>query len=392
MLLPTIQQKHIPSGTQVLIRTALNVPIENGEVISMFRLYSALPTIKFLKEKGARITLISHLSDETASLAPVHQMLNKFIPVSFIPHLTGEAPFAARQQLQPGEVLLLENTRHDKREKQNDSLFAEELAANADMFVFDDFTAAHREHTSTTGVMEYLPPYAGIRFYEEVTALLRITERLERPAVAVLGGAKCETKIPLIAELVETYDTIFVSGVIANTLLKHRGHNIGNSRVEDVEIPKEVAEANNIILPQEVVVTKDFMKTRMVPLEKVEEDDTIVDVGDQVLKIMQYHFEKAKTIVMNGPTSWYEKGFTKQTVLITEMVRQSNAYSFLGGGDIVGLLEQRDMLKGLMFVSTGGGSLLEYLASGTLPVLRAFEKKIQDRQMLGEMVQETNHI
>ena len=392
MLLPTIQQKHIPRGTQVLVRTALNVPIENGEVISMFRLYNALPTIKFLKERGARITLISHLSDETASLAPVHQMLNKFIPVSFIPHLTGEAPFAARQRLQPGEVLLLENTRHDKREKQNDSLFAEELAANADMFVFDDFTAAHREHTSTTGVMEYLPPYAGIRFYEEVTALLRITERLERPAVAVLGGAKCETKIPLIAELVETYDTIFVSGVIANTLLKHRGHNIGNSRVEDVKIPKEVAEANNIILPQEVIVTKDFMKTRMVPLEKVEEDDTIVDVGDQVLKIMQYHFEKAKTIVMNGPTSWYEKGFTKQTVLITEMVRQSNAYSFLGGGDIVGLLEQRDMLKGLMFVSTGGGSLLEYLASGTLPVLRAFEKKIQDRQMLGEMIQETNHI
>ena len=134
------------------------------------------------------------------------------------------------------------------------------------------------------------------------------------------------------------------------------------------------------------------MKTRMVSLEKVEKDDTIVDVGDQVLKIMQYHFEKAKTIVMNGPTSWYEKGFTKQTVLITEMVRQSSAYSFLGGGDIVGLLEQRDMLKGLMFVSTGGGSLLEYLASGTLPVLRAFEKKIQDRQMLGEMIQETNHI
>ncbi len=371
MLPPALHKKDIPVGTRVLVRTSLNLPTQDGAVTSAFRLNAALRTVVFLREKGARITLLSHLSDDTASLTSVHKVLNDRIPVSFIPQLTGEAPYAARKQLEPGEVLLLENTRTDKRERENDILFAEELAAQTDLFVFDDFTAAHRSHASTVGLIQCLPSCAGIQFYEELTALLRITERMETPAVAVVSGAKCATKIPLIARLAETYDTLFIGGVIANTLLRYKGYSVGTSKTEEVVVPDAVANGTNVILPQEVIVTKDYISHRMIPVERVEDDDIIVDVGDRTLRTMWYHFENAKTIVMNGPTGWYEKGFMKQTMLITDLIKKSGAYTFAGGGDTVALLEQRNLLDGWHFISTGGGSLLHYLANGTLPVLQA---------------------
>ena len=379
MLPIPIQKIHIPHGTRVLVRTSLNVPIQDGEVLSMFRLHSALETIRFLRSIKARITLISHLSDSRGSLAPVHQILNRFIPVSFIPQITGEAPYAARKNLQPGEIVLLENVRSDHREQESDDLFAEEIAANADMFVFDDFTAAHRSHASTVNLIRHLPSYAGIQFYKEVTAAMRITERLRKPAVAVLGGAKCSTKLPLIAKLSETYDALCVGGVLANTLLKHRGYEVGLSKVEEVEIPEVLAKKTNVLLPQDVIVTKDFLNIRTVPIDSIGKDETIVDIGDQTLKIIQHHLNNAKTVFMNGPTGWYEKGFTHQTATLANMVVNTNAYTLAGGGDIVALLEKVDMIKKLHFVSTGGGALLQYLAEGTLPVLQVFEEKAKEK-------------
>ena len=370
MLPPSIQTIHIPIGTRVLLRTSLNVPTEDGAVTGMFRLHAAARTILFLRERRARVTMISHLSDDSASLKPVHRALNEMFPVSFMPHITGEVPYAARKRLQPGEILLLENVRTDGREKENDILFAEELAAGSDMFVFDDFTAAHRRHASTVGPIGLLPSYAGIRFYEEMTALLRITGRITKPAIAVMGGAKCATKIPIMEKLSATYDTIFVGGVLANTLLKHAGYPVGLSRTEDADIPE--SPAANIILPKDVVVTKDFMKDRTVPVGAVEHDDTIVDIGDQTLKAMRYRFQDARTVVMNGPTGWYERGYTKQTVHIADMIGGTGAYTFAGGGDIVTLLENADRLDEFFFVSTGGGSLLSYLSGDELPVLTAF--------------------
>ena len=357
------------------MRTSLNLPVAGGEVTSLFRLHAALKTIQFLRERGARITLISHFGNEKESLAPIHQVLNQKVPVSFIPQLTGEAPYAARKQLAPGEVLLLENTRTDAREAECDILFAEELASEADLFVFDDFTAAHREHASTVGLVNQMESCVGIQCYEELTALLRLTERIAAPSVAIIGGAKCATKIPLIAKLAETYDTIFVAGAIANTLLKQRGYQVGVSSTEEVTIPSEITENPNILLPQEVMVTKDFTAERMVSVEEVGDDDCIVDIGDRSLRTMWYHFENAKTIMMNGPTGWYEKGYMKQTVLVTDLIQKSRAYSFAGGGDTVALLEQRNLLNSWNFISTGGGSLLQYLATGTLPILEAFARK-----------------
>ena len=375
MLPPSLQKTHIPIGTRVLVRTSLNVPIEDGAVTGMFRLRSALPTIQFLRERKARITLVSHLSDDAASLRPVHRALNEMFPVSFMPHLTGEIPYAARKQMRPGEVLLLENVRTDPREKENDILFAEEIAAGADMFVFDDFTAAHRAHASTVGIIPHLPSYAGIRFYEELTALLRITERVTAPAVALMGGAKCATKLPLLEKLSARYDTIFVSGVLANTLLKHRGYEVGRSKTEEVAVPVPPADSPAVVLPRDFIVTKDFIEQRTVPADGVGPDDTIVDIGDRTLKAMAYRLPGARTVVMNGPTGWYEKGYMKQTVAIAGMIGESDAYSFAGGGDLVTALERGNRTDDFHFVSTGGGSLLQYLSGEELPVLTAFGER-----------------
>ena len=379
ILPPAVHKRDIPHGARVLLRSSLNVPVADGTVAGMFRLEESLRTVRFLREQGARITIIGHLGREGASLAPVHKVLNASLPVSFIPKVTGAEVYAARENLRPGEVLLLENTRTDPREEACDIIFLEELGVDTDLFVFDDFSAAHREHASTVGLIRSLPSCVGVRFYEELTALLRITERMEKPAVAVVSGAKCETKMPLLKDLVRSYDVVFVAGVIANVIFKQKGYSVGKSVVDDITVPDEVLNANNVILPREVIVTRDFIERRTVPIEAVRSDDVIADVGDGFLKVMQYQFENARTIMCNGPLGWYEKGFVEQMIAFSGMVGKTEAYSFIGGGDTVTLLEQQHLLQDWGFVSTGGGSLLTYFAEGSLPVLRAFEEKMSIR-------------
>ena len=383
MLFSSIHQIHIPHGTRVLLRACLNASIQDGKVVGMFRLQQTARTIKLLKQKGAKVTVIGHLGRNQESLTTVHQALNKIVPLSFIPHIVGEVPYAARKNLLPGEAVLLENTRIDPREIENDDLFTEEMMAQTDMFVFDDFSAAHREHASTVGLINALPSYAGILFYEEVTAILRLTERLEKPAIAVISGEKCDTKIPLIENLLNTYDMVFVGGVIANSILKQRGFHIGASKVDDTPITKNILESKNVIAPHEVIVAKkDFSKARTIPIQEIESDEIIVDVGDKTLKAIQHHLESAKTILLNGPLGWCERGFCAQTVTLSELVANTQTYSFVGGGETVALLEQQGLLNDWKFVSTGGGSLLTYLAKGTLPVIEAFKKKIKQPKPL----------
>ena len=320
ILPPAVHKRDIPHGSRVLVRSSLNVPVEGGKVSGMFRIQESLRTIRLLRERGARVTVISHFGREGASLAPVHKVMNESLPVSFVPKVTGPQVYSARERLGPGEVLLLENTRTDPREVENDAIFIEELGVDTDLFVFDDFSAAHREHASTVGLLRFLPSCVGVRFYEEMTALLRITERTEKPAVAFVSGAKCETKLPLLKDLVGKYDAVFVAGVIGNTLLKQRGYAVGKSVAEDMAIPDEILRAENIILSRDVMVTKDFHQRRVVPIESVEPDDVIADVGDGFLKVAQYHLENAKTVMCNGPLGWYEKGFVEQTIRLSAFV------------------------------------------------------------------------
>ena len=375
MTIPSLQTKDIPRGTRVLVRASLNAPVADGKVVGTFRLRETARTIRFLKERGARITVIGHFGREGKSLAPVHRALNEILPISFVPKLTGEEPYQARKQLQPGDAVLLENTRTDPREETVDILFIEELAAQTDLFVFDDFSAAHRSHASTTGLIRYLKSYAGIRFYEEITAFRRITERLVTPAIAVVAGAKCATKLPLLVALAQKYDTVFVGGVIANTLLKLRGHAVGISGTEEVSVPEILRTGTNIILPCDVLAVKGNEKARVVPVEEIKPDDRIVDVGDRTISAILRRLEDAKTVMWNGPLGWYEKGFSGRTKELVNGIGKTQAYSFVGGGDTAAMLERYGMLGIPQFVSTGGGSLLTYFAEGTLPVIDAFAEK-----------------
>lgn len=375
MLVPPLHNEDIPYGHRVLLRSSLNVPISRGEVAGTFRLQESLRSMEYLRQRKARVTVISHLSNDDASLAPIHRKLNEHLPIAFIPKIIGEEVYKARKQLQPGDLLLLENTRTHPGEKTNDYLFTEEVGSQTDLFVFDDFSAAHREHTSTTGLITALPSCAGTRFYEELTGLLRITDRLVSPSLAIVGGAKCETKIPLLKNLLKMYDTIFVAGVTANTILKQRGFPVGASVVEEVAIPPEILENHRIVTPPDALVLRKNREVISVPVTDLQKDDVIVDIGDTSLKTLHHYLETIKTIVMNGPLGWYEKGFSRQTIALSHLVNESDTYSFIGGGDSTTLLEQHDLMAHWQFISTGGGSLLHYLSTNTLPVLQAFSAK-----------------
>ena len=209
-------------------------------------------------------------AEKGASLAPVHKFLTTLLPISFIPQIVGEAPYNARKNLQPGEAVLLENTRIDPREEQNDDLFTEELAAQTDVFVFDDFSAAHREHSSTVGLIAALPSYAGMLFYEEVAAVFRLTARLEKPAMAIISGAKCKTKIPLLTHLLDSYEVVFVGGVLANTILQQRGYSVGASKVDNAPVPESILHNRKIILPQDVMIDKRDFDVQTVPMREIE--------------------------------------------------------------------------------------------------------------------------
>lgn len=378
MLFTSIHQVDVPFGSRVLVRACLNVPIQDGEVADSLRLRQTARTINFLKQRGGRVVVIGHLGRDGNSLAPVHRELNKIESISFVPHIVGEVAYASRKRLRPGDALLLENTRSDPREEQNDPLFAEELGAETDMFVYDDFSAAHREHASTTGLINTLPSYGGILFYEELTALVRLTERMVPPAFAIVGGAKCKTKIPLIAHLLDSYEAVFVGGVVANTLLKQRGFAVGKSKVEDFPVPEQVLSAKNVILPRDVVVGERPHRVRIALSSEVGPNDVIVDVGDKTLKEMQYRLENAKTVLMNGPLGLCEQGFCERTAALSQIINKTHAYSFIGGGDTIAALNHNHLLDGWNFVSTGGGSMLTYLAKRSLPVLDALAAQGKD--------------
>lgn len=357
-------------GKKILLRTCLNVPIKSGEVLDDFRIKESARTIAFLKKNGARVIAISHTSPDDGTLAVAHKRLNEIEEIKFIPSVTGEAAFAARKNLKDGEAILLENVRNKKGEKTLDVIFAEELVYEIDLFVFDDFSVAHREHTSVLLPIKYLPSYAGIRFYEEITALLRVTERLVKPSVVISAGAKVETKLPLLKKLLPKHDYVYIGGVMANVFLKARGYEIGKSKTEDIKIPNDMLHYPNLVLPKDVVVyDSSTAKSRSVLIENVGKNDMIVDLGPLSIITIENRIKESKTVLWNGPLGLYEKGFTVASLSLSETVGKSSSYSIVGGGDTVNLINSHNHQSYWQLVSTGGGSLLHYLTYETLPVL-----------------------
>jgi phosphoglycerate kinase len=365
----------------ILVRCALNVPIENGRVTNDYRLRRALPTIQFLAERGARIILISHIGEAgTETLAPVAEALSKLLPrVSFFPETVGIRAREAVRDLVPGHILVLENLRRDRGEKMNDPAFAAELASLADAFVEDSFDTCHRLHASIVGVPKLLPSYAGLQLAEEVREL---TEALKpaTPSLAVIGGAKFSTKEAVLTTLLERYTQVFVGGALANDFLKASGQEVGKSLVGDEAAsvkallgnPKLLLPIDSLVVAASVMGTPDMRRhARIAPNGGVRPDEVILDHGPATSALLASIAQKSKTILWNGPLGNYENGFVDATDAFAVAVAESSARSAVGGGDTVASIEGLGLLPKFSFVSTGGGAMLDFLAKGTLPGIEA---------------------
>jgi len=378
------------SGGRALVRVDFNVPTANGRVSDDSRLRAALPTIAFLRERGAAVVLCAHFGRPKGepraemSLAPVAPVLEGLLgaPVSFCPDAVGEAAEAAAASLAPGAVLLLENTRFHPGEEANDAAFAKALARLGDVYVNDAFSAAHRAHASTEGVARLLPAYAGLSMEREIDHLTAALENPERPVLAVVGGAKVSTKLELLGNLVKKVDRLFVGGAMANTFLLAQGHDIGASLVErdlvsaarDILTAAEAAGCE-ILLPVDVVVAREFKAHadhEVVASDAVPADAMILDVGSETVDRLADAIDAARTLVWNGPLGAFETApFDTATVEAARYAairaRDHGLIAVAGGGDTVAALNHAGAAADFTFVSNAGGAFLEWLEGRILP-------------------------
>ncbi|MFM2381800.1 MAG: hypothetical protein RLZZ76_567 [Candidatus Parcubacteria bacterium] len=361
-------------GKYVFLRTSLNVPVKDGVVQDVFRITAALKTIEYLLSRGARVILCSHLGkDGSASIVPAFNVLKQHINVVLSPEVVGETTLSLRNGLENGQALLLENVRKHEGEMSNSMQFAEELASLAEVFVNDDFAASHRAHASLHAICEFLPCFAGINFLEEYTQLSK-TIAAERPALFLLGGAKFETKMPLVEKFLELYDYIFIGGALANDFFKAKGLEVGTSLVSDMSLTgSPLLSHPKILLPVDVVAVKNGVPRVTAP-ETVQKDESILDVGPATLAMLAPVIADAKTILWNGPLGNYEGGFKEQTLACARLIAASPAYSVVGGGDTVASIESLGNQDAYGFLSTAGGAMLTFLEDGTLTSIEAMER------------------
>ncbi|MBI5456707.1 phosphoglycerate kinase [Candidatus Kaiserbacteria bacterium] len=361
-------------GKRVVVRADFNVPIgQDGEVAEAFRLKQGWSTIQYLKERGAKVIVLSHIGRKPEeTLAPVGRALKHIGQAVYVPDLLGPAARGAVQSIKDGEVLLLENVRSDARETENDESLAKELASYGELFVNDAFAAAHRAHASTVGIAKFLPSYAGLLVRDEVLQLEAALSP-QSPSFAILGGAKFETKAPLIKSLLQNYDHLFITGALANDVFKARGLPVGRSLISK-ELPSEdILKHPGFIAPVDVTAERSDGQARVKEPEDVEADDKIVDIGPDSLALIAPYIEKANFILWNGPTGLYEDGYTSWTHAIAVLVAKAHARGasvVIGGGDTIAAIEGSGIKQSdLGFLSTGGGAMLEYLMKGTLPAI-----------------------
>ncbi|OGG47841.1 phosphoglycerate kinase [Candidatus Kaiserbacteria bacterium RIFCSPHIGHO2_01_FULL_49_13] len=368
--LPDIRAAENLQGKRVLLRADLNVPVEGTRVLGTFRLRQSLETIEFLRRAGARIILVSHLGRSGDTLLPVAEALSRFLPISFVPDILGARAKVAHAALKNGEVLLLENLRRDPREEANDILFARSLAAYADIFVQDAFAVAHREHASIIQVPKLLPKYAGLLFQKEVRELTT-TLRPKSPSLCLIGGAKVETKEPLIQKFLGIYDRVFVGGALANDLYRALGYEIGKSLVSPKALDlSRIIHHPRLLLPQDVTVQTNGRISIKKPQEILKED-TVYDIGPQTTAEIARCIKRSSFVLWNGPMGNYERGFVAQTEEIAKVLATSGAYSVVGGGDTIAAIAKLKLEERFSFVSTGGGAMLDFLYLGTLPGIEA---------------------
>lgn len=363
------------SGKRVLVRVDFNVPIVAGKVRDDFRIKKSLPTIEYLKSKGAIVILLAHIGEDgKESLKPVADKLKKYIPsVNFIKtSIFSDETEEALKKLKKGDVVLLENLRNELGEKANAPSFARALSRFGEVFVNDAFSVSHRLHASIVGITKYLPGYAGLQLVEEVKNL-SLAFNPQHPFLFILGGAKFETKIPLIKKFLRDADNVFISGALMNDFFRAKGYEIGTSLVDNSNFQiNSLMKHKNLILPSDIKVAKG-KKNRITKPSGVESDEMIVDIGPQTIEMLKDLISKSKFILWNGPFGKYEIGYGGGTEEILKFISKTKVQSVIGGGDTVALVDKLKLENKLGFVSTGGGAALDFLAKGTLPGIKALK-------------------
>ena len=368
-----------------IVRLDWNVPIVDGVVGDGFRITASLPTIQTLTEKGAKVVVLAHAGDDgKQTLLPMVNYLKTLIPNTVIT-LEKSKNFDDIVQnivlMNEGDVMVIENIRRWKGEKENDKNLAEDFASLGDIFVNDAFSVSHREHMSIVGIPKLLPSYAGIQMEKEILNLSSAFKP-KKPFLFILGGAKFETKMPLLKKYVSVADMVFVGGALANNFLKAKGYEVGKSVVDKNTPPLSgVLKNKKVLTPIDVIVSRTDSRGKnswAVNVTEVQKGDVIVDVGPLTVKLLTTLMAKTKLVVWNGPLGWYEKGHTKSTKdLLTVLAKQTNGKqkttSIIGGGDTVDVVNQNGMINKFTFVSTGGGATLEFLTKGTLVGIKALK-------------------
>ncbi len=364
-------------GKYVLLRLDLNVPIINGEVNDTFRLDRVIDTVDLLREKGARTIIISHIESGDKTLVPVWHYLNGFFPLEFSPTYFTAESIEKVSKLEDRGVILFENLRVNPGEKENDEEFAKKLSQMAEIYVNDAFAVSHRKHASIVGVPKFLPSYAGLLMRQEVEHLGKAFNP-ERPFIFILGGAKFETKMPLITKFIGKADKIFLAGALANNIFKERGLELGTSLVSEVTADlRGISNSEKVVTPTDVTVTngnKEVINRRDCELLK---DECIVDVGQETIHQLQNLVKGSRTILWNGPLGNYELGFQDKTEVLAKMVadltKNEGVTSIVGGGDTIASINKLGLNDDFTFISTGGGAMLDYLVNETLPGLDALK-------------------
>ncbi len=387
-------------GKKVLVRCDFNVPLKDGKITDDIRIVSALPTINYLREHGARVILMSHLGrpegepKKEFTLAPVAERLTELLGEKVIFEasdlVVDDKVKAATSRLKDGEVMLLENVRFRKEETKNGADFAKELASLGDVFVNDAFGTAHRAHASTAGIADYLPCVSGFLIEKEVKFLGDALENPARPFVAIMGGAKVGDKIPVIRNLLKKVDTLIIGGGMAYTFFKAEGYEIGTSILDadNIGLAKElIAEAEKLgvkmLLPVDAVCGREFKNDTEIavfPKENMPKDMMGMDIGPESVKLFTEEIKTAGTVVWNGPMGVFEMpNFENGTRKIAEALAVSEAVTVVGGGDSAAACEQFGLKDKMTHISTGGGASLEFLEGKVLPGVAVIEDKIEDK-------------
>lgn len=347
------------SGVKVLVRLDLNVPIdEKGNIVDDFRIRKALPLVNYLYEKGANLILMSHIeTKENPTLEPVAKYFKKIgIECHFEKNYKKVLGSKSR-------IILLENLREHEGEKTNDKAFAKELASLADIYVNEGFSVSHREHASICAITEFIPSYAGFQFENEIKNLSLVFTP-DHPFLFIIGGAKFETKIPLVERFIDIADRIFIGGALANDFYLEQGKDIGTSLVSEKKVDlKKYINNPKIILPKDHIL----------------KGTSIMDAGFQTIEDLKFEIDKAKFILWNGPLGAYETGYKSGTLQLAEMLADATKKgikTIVGGGDTLATIAELKLEDSFTFVSTGGGAMLDFLSKGTLPGIQALEKSI----------------